>query len=206
MPSRNVLRVDVAEMYYHVYARGASRQTIFSDDEDYRVFLNLLKRYLSKDAVKDRQGREYANFYDSLELIAYCLMPNHFHLFIYQHDAEQISRLMRMILTSYTRHFNTKYHRSGPLFESRFKASHITSDAYLMHISRYIHLNPKDWRNWQWSSLSYFSGSRKAAWVRPGRVMELFDDNRDRYLRFVDEYVDRRDELKNTVSRVAANM
>ncbi|MGH7237394.1 MAG: hypothetical protein ACREGF_02565, partial [Candidatus Saccharimonadales bacterium] len=68
MPSRNVLKIDTAETYYHVYARGASRQAIFLDNDDYAVLLNLYKRYLSKKVSKDNRGLNYNNFYDEIEL------------------------------------------------------------------------------------------------------------------------------------------
>jgi putative transposase len=147
MPSRNILKIDIPHSYYHVYARGGSRQTIYNDAEDYSVFLNLFKRYLSKEPIKDPAGRKYPHFAESIELLAFCLMPNHFHILLYQHDEKTISSLMRGLMTSYSRYFNKKYNRSGPLFESRYKSSRISDDAYLMHISRYIHLNPKRWKN-----------------------------------------------------------
>lgn len=199
MPSRNVVKLDLPETYYHIYARGASRKEIFLDEADYQVFLNLLKRYLSKKPTKDANGREYTNYYDAIELIAYCLIPNHFHLMAYQHDEKLITALMRAVLTSYSRYFNNKYDRSGPLFETRYKSSRISSDTYLMHISRYIHLNPKNWLAWQWSSRDYFLGKYSASWVRPTRVLELFHNSPEKYRQFVDEYVERRDELKALV-------
>ena len=69
-------------------------------------------------------------------------MPNHIHLLVYQHQPQAMAQFMRSVLTSYSRYFNKRYKRSGSLFESRYKASLISDDAYLEHISRYIHLNP----------------------------------------------------------------
>jgi putative transposase len=152
MPGRNVLKVDAAESFYHVYARGGSRGKIFPEAEDYEQFIVLLKRYLSAEEVRDAYGVSYPNFYNKIELLAYCLMPNHFHLLVYQHQQGSMPALMRCLLTSYSRYFNKKYHRSGPLFESRYKASMITDDAYYQHITRYIHLNPRQWRTHEWSS------------------------------------------------------
>jgi hypothetical protein len=77
IPSRNIVKIDVENSFYHVYARGASRKEIFHEDEDYSVFLNLLKRYLDSEPTVDSLGREYNNFYDTLELLAFCLMPKH---------------------------------------------------------------------------------------------------------------------------------
>jgi len=189
MPSRNVIKIDVEKSYYHVYARGASRKEIFLDDEDYSAFLNLFKRYLSAEPVVDRLGREYKNFHGTVELLAFCLMPNHFHILFYQDEEKGISDLMRGLMTSYSGYFNRKYERSGPLFESRYKSSRISDDVYLMHISRYVHLNPKKWRSWQWSSLQEYLGRKDTEWVMPGRILELFT-NAKAYEEFVADYED----------------
>ena len=134
-------------------------------------------------------GREYRSFRESVELLAYCLMPNHFHILFYQEEAKAISSLMRGLMTSYSVYFNRKYKRSGPLFESRYKSSLITSDEYLMHISRYIHLNPKQWKTWQWSSLPEYLSKRDAEWVMPERILELFS-SMEAYREFVADYED----------------
>src|SRR5690349_16275253 len=140
MPSRNILRQFVPDACYHVYNRGVSRQTIFHESEDYAVFLNLLKRYLDVEPIRDPKGREYSSLRGEVELLAYCLMPNHFHLLFYLHEPDAITRLMRAVTGAYTIFYNKKYKRIGPLFQSRFKASHILDEAYLLHISRYIHM------------------------------------------------------------------
>jgi putative transposase len=187
MPSRNVLKVDIPESYYHIYARGNSRGKVFPEAEDYEQFINLLQRYLSAEEARDAYGASYPNFYNKIELIAYCLMPNHFHLFVYQHQQGAMSALMRSLLTSYSRYFNKKYQRSGPLFESRFKASLISDDAYLQHITRYIHLNPRQWRSYKWSSLQYFLQPSSETWIRPKRIVSMFNHSDD-YFQFVEDY------------------
>lgn len=187
MPSRNTRKIMVPESYYHVYARGASKQPIFLDDNDHAVFFNLLKRYLSKTPAKDRLGREYPNYYGIVELLSFCLMKNHFHLLFYQEDEVAIQKVMQSVLTSYVTYFNHRHKRTGPLFESRYKASRITNDAYLLHISRYIHLNPKQWRTHKWSSLPYYLDGKEADWVRPRRVLSLHRTTGE-YRRFVEDY------------------
>lgn len=190
MPSRNVIKIDIPDSYYHVYARGASHREIFYEDEDYRYFLSLFARYLSVDERHDSAGRVYAHLSDQLELLSFCLMPNHFHLLLYQHDERMVSTLMRGVMTSYSHYFNKKYDRTGSMFESRYKSSRISSDEYLLHISRYIHLNHKDWRTWQHSSYPYFVDDSKAPErLTPSRVLELFY-SREKYLEFVADYED----------------
>lgn len=186
MPGRNIYKVDVAESYYHIYSRGVNKRVIFRESKDYAVFLNLLKRYLGKTQQKDRQGRPYPNFYGDIELLAFCLMPNHVHLLCYQYEAGLMQRLMRGLMTSYSVYFNKTYQRRGPLFESRYKASLISSDGYLQHISRYIHLNPQDWRGYVFSSLPYYLGEKQSSWLNPQRMLDLFDG--EPYEEFVSDY------------------
>lgn len=195
------MKLYVPESYYHVYNRGINGRKIFLDEDDYAVFLNLLKRYLSKKPSKDNKGREYDNLYNSLELLSFCVMPNHFHLLIYQKDSDAITKLMGRISTSYATYFNKKYKRKGPLFQERFKASHILRDEYLQHISRYIHLNPKEYKQWQYSSLSYYLKSKKADWVRPQRITELFEKNE--YQAFIEDYRDHKKMLDEIKSELA---
>lgn len=202
MPSRNVIREFAPDSYYHIYNRGVEKRDIFIDDADYRVFLNLLKRYLSEEKTTDKVGRTYSNFYGSLELQSFCLMPNHFHLLIYVgEDERSFSFLMRCLLTSYTVYFNRRYKRVGRLFQGIFKASRITSDSYLQHISRYIHLNPRDYKHWEYSSLDYYLGIKHADWLKPERVLGLFDG--DNYQKFVADYEGNKaavDELKHELA------
>lgn len=203
MPSKNRLKVYVPESYYHIYNRGINGQNIFKDKDDYVVFLNLLKRYLSKKPTKDNKGREYDNFHNNLELLAFCILPNHFHLLLYQDDREAIKDFMGRISTSYATYYNKKYKRYGPLFQDRFKASHILKDEYLHHISRYLHLNPKDYKQWEYSSLPYYLGKKKAEWVRPQKILRLFEDTS--YPTFLDDYRDHRkmlDEIKSELAHI----
>ena len=194
MPARNIEKQYVPETYYHIYNRGVEKRKIFLDDQDYTVFLGLLKRYLSKKSELDKYGRDGVTFYDDIELEAYCLMPNHFHMLIYVgYNPRAMSELMRRVCTSYTMYFNKKYTRVGHLFQGRFKASRITTDEYLVHISRYIHLNPKDYLNWQYSSLPYYIGGWKTEWVRPEKIYGLYEWGS--YEKFLEDYVGYRDTL-----------
>lgn len=194
MPSRNVLKVDVPDSFYHVYARGHGRRAIFRDDEDYRVFLNLFKRHLDIEPARDRIGRQYKHLRNEIELNCYCLLPNHFHLLLYQRSEGAMQQLMRSVMTAYGQYFNKKYDSSGSVFESTYKASMITADEYLMHISRYIHLNPQDWRNYRYSSLPFYLETAPPAWLHSERILELFSDSRQ-YQEFVEDYEDYKKQL-----------
>jgi len=202
MPSRNVIKIDVEHSYYHIYARGASKQSIFREPTDYLFFVSLLSRYLSKKPVVSKAGVGYPHFYGKLELLAYCLMNNHYHLLIYQVTAGSMSGLMRSLMTSYSHYFNLKYKRSGSLFESRYKASRINTPDYLEHISRYIHLNPRYWKRYPYSSVSFYAKSNEPDWLVNKKILDMFD-SRHAYMRFVEDYEDHKnmlDEIKNELA------
>ena len=201
MPSKHIEKTYTPDTFYHVFNRGVGRRSIFKDDKDYAVFLNLLKRYLGDEPAIDKQSREYPWFRNEIQLLAFCLMPNHYHLLVYQTKESAMTSLMRSVCTSYTRYFNKKYKRVGHLFQDRFKASRISSDAYLLHISRYIHLNPKKYKNWQFSSLPYYLGQKQASWLDPQPILELFEG--DSYIEFVEDYESQKDMLEEIKSELA---
>lgn len=203
MPTKNTRKIDVEGAFYHIYNRGVEKRVIFKDDQDYAVFLSFLKRYLDTYPHKDNSGREYTWLAPKVELLAFCLMPNHFHLLALQKKVGGLRAFMQSLLTSYSMYFNWKYKRVGPLFQHRYAASMIDSDSYLLHISRYIHLNPEDWQAWQWSSLPYYLSVKKAGWVHPELVLGLHDDDSTKYQEFLSEYVSRRAILKDIKHQLA---
>lgn len=195
MPSRNIVKAYVSDSFYHVYNRGVEKRNIFLDDQDYQVFLSLLKRYLSKSS-SPLSLQAYRYFGEQLELLAFCLMPNHFHLFFFQHqETKAIIDFMRSVCTSYTLYFNKKYNRVGHLFQSHYKATIVSDDAYLLHITRYIHRNPGRlvFETYEWSSYQYFLGNKFAEWLRPQRILETF--GAENYEDFVNDY----DDFKETL-------
>ena len=202
MPSRNVIKQRLSESYYHVYARGNNKQKIFLDDNDYRYFIKLIERYLSKEQQVSKANVVYPNFAEHIEVIAYCQMINHFHILIYQHQVPYLEKFMRSIMTSYSKFFNFKYERTGPVFESRYKAVWIDQDNYLQHITRYIHLNPGEWKTYEHSSLSYYRDGGEPYWLQASRILENFDSRED-YLSFVADYEGQRDILADIKHQLA---
>ena len=189
MPSPNIIREYVPESYYHVYNRGVEKRIIFHDTQDYAVFMSYMRRHLSSDNNLDSQKRSY-KFFGSVELVAFCLMPNHFHLLLYsKDDPSQIAKFMQSTCVAYSMYFNRRYKRVGGLFQSRFKASRILNDTYLQHITRYIHLNPADYKSYRWSSLRYYLREEKVNWIHPERILDIFGGS---YSEFVDEYYDQK--------------
>lgn len=203
MPSRNVLKLYVADTYYHVYNRGVAKQDVFCGKDDYSVFFNLLKRYLDETPAKDNLAREYPWLRGKVELLAFCLMPNHFHLFFYVKDPSALEKIMRGICTSYAMYFNKKYQRVGPIFQGVYRATNITSDDYLLHITRYIHMNPVDYRSWQPSSLRAYLGKQELTWLQPEKILGLFND-RTEYDNFLADYKDYKSSLDEVKALLAS--
>ncbi|MEO0533955.1 MAG: transposase [Cyanobacteria bacterium P01_A01_bin.123] len=112
--------------YYHLYNRGNNRQNIFFERDNYLFFLRQLRCYLVED---------------TLHVIAYCLMPNHYHLLVYLRK-ENLSARMGLLSLSYTKAMNQRHERCGALFQGPFQAIQVDQKAYLLNLSRYIHLNP----------------------------------------------------------------
>jgi putative transposase len=112
--------------FYHVYNRGNDRQAIFREPDNYFYFLRLLRHHLVEH---------------NIEIIAYCLMPNHYHLLVHL-NAEGLSRRMKSFSVAYTKAMNQRFSRVGSLFQGRFQAKRVEDEAYLLHLTRYIHLNP----------------------------------------------------------------
>lgn len=201
MPTKNRVKVYVSDMYYHLYNRGWNRTLIFQEDEDFVYFEWLLARHLSQQPTQDSKGRECRHLRPVIDLVAYCLMPNHFHLLVYQRDDRAIAQLMSSVLTAYTMYFNKKYKRRGSLFESTYKAVPIVEDTQLMHITRYIHLNHAQYKTWSFSSYTDYSKEARE-WVEPQKILELFS-SRGAYLEFVDDYEDMQRERDRIKSELA---
>ncbi len=203
MPSRNTVKQFDTDAYYHVYNRGVEKRQIFLDDEDYAAFANLCKRHVGPEPTFDNRGREYQWLGDQIEVVAFCLMPNHFHMLVYQSELDAMTAMMRAVCSSYTTYFNSKYDRVGSLFQGIYKASRITREEYLAHITRYIHLNPVDYDTWRWSSVGVYLGRHTIDWIHPERVMDLTPAGCHRYRGFLEDYVDYRAHLENIESFLA---
>jgi putative transposase len=134
--------------FYHIYNRGTEKRDIFMSRSDQDRFLTLL--YLanqSDPADLKLQGRTLLEKVERtgiplVEIVAYCLMPNHFHLLIREIKDGGISKFMQKVTTGYTMYFNKWHERSGSLFQGKFKATHVADDRYLRYLISYIHLNP----------------------------------------------------------------
>lgn len=198
MPSRYIVKDYAEESFYHVFNRGVEKRDIFIDDADYDYFFALLDSYLSPRKPTKQKDRR-PNYYGRIELVAFCLMPNHFHLLIYQgQDKDALQEFMRSICTAYSMYFNKKYDRVGKLFQSRYKAIRVAQEDYFTHISRYIHLNPsdigQDYLEYPYSSIHYWKGVVAPPWLDISRGISQFRSAGD-YLGFLAEYESAKEEL-----------
>lgn len=220
MPAKNAIKIYSENSFYHVYNRGVEKRDIFLDELDFKIFLSYLKTYLlpkdiealgkilssneSSFAEKIKAEKEVPlkNFSSEMDLIAYCLLPNHFHLLIRQKNSDGINRFMQAFTTRYAIHFNKKYHRAGSLFQGVYKAVLIRTEEQLLHVSRYIHLNPfsktglkvQNFQQILWPfSLPEYLGFRKTEWLKQEIVLSYFNRSNkgvNTYTKFMEEYAD----------------
>jgi len=138
--------------YYHLYNRGTEKRVIFRDESDYKHFLFLMYICNTEKSIELRSiGKNFDRGETIMDIGAYCLMPNHFHILVREKIEGGISKYMLKLMTSYSMYFNKKYERTGKLYEGVFKSTYIGSDRYLKYLYSYIHLNPaklinKNWR------------------------------------------------------------
>lgn len=151
MPQRSI--DFVRGSYYHIYNRGNNFQKIFFERESYVHFLRLVNQYVIAENTL---------------VLAYCLMPNHYHLLV-QCDGGDLSRAMQLVSLAYTKGINKRFGRVGSLFQGRFKAIWVDSEEYLVHLVRYIHLNPvkaglvDSALEWEFSSFQEYAGTRNGS-------------------------------------------
>lgn len=138
------------EEYYHVYNRGVDKRTIFQEEADYQRFLLGLEQFNAVQPIGSLFENQFrlknqpelgARDSKLVQIVAYCLNPNHYHLLLKQVSDNGISTFMRRMTGGYVMYFNEKHQRSGSLFQGTFKAAHVADDHYLKHLSVYINLN-----------------------------------------------------------------
>lgn len=187
VPARNALKRYAENGYYHLYNRGVAKGEIFSDPQDYAVFLSYLKQYLSPLQIQEPSKENplqalywYVpkNYWQEIELLAFCLMPNHFHLLTKQRQPRSIESFMRSLLIRYSQYFNKRYQRVGHVFQGVYKGALIDNEQYLWWLSRYIHRNPLEnlkkeqkLSDYSYSSYPAYLGRWLAEWVKPGEIL-----------------------------------
>ncbi|KKQ74084.1 MAG: hypothetical protein US94_C0014G0002 [Berkelbacteria bacterium GW2011_GWB1_38_5] len=170
------------DYYYHIFSRSIAKFVVFNDADDYSRFVEILNLYHFVEF--DYKYSQYNNLSEStksqklkkltksnlfwVEIVAFCVMPTHIHLILKQKIDGGISKYIGKVLNSYTRYFNLRHQRKGPLWEARFKSVLVDSDEQILHLTRYIHLNPtsaglvKNTSDWHFSSYhEYIQTNRK---------------------------------------------
>lgn len=187
--------------YYHIYNRGVEKRNIFIGRRDYQQFLltmdfyrkNPLPAKLSDFKRGIEKIKKVENQIELVQIFSYCLMPNHFHFLIKQNIERGITHFLRKFANSYTRYFNTKYDRIGPLFQGTFKAKLIETDAYLLQVSKYIHRNPlklkRNLHSYSYSSYGYYLSQDKHPFCNTEFILSYFSANNPNlsYQSFVEE-------------------
>ena len=193
--------------YYHVFNRAVNKQVIFHDTGDYFRFLFLIL-YLQSSVVFQQLGRKVKEFIQSraldsgeedeiikkrrVEVVAFCIMPNHFHLIVKESDEGGIAAYMQRVLTSYSKYYNTKYEKSGHVFQGPYQVVHIADDPQLLHLSAYIHRNCREIPKWfkkegQYPWSSYQDFIRESSWsglLVPDIILGQFK-SKEKYHNFV---------------------
>ena len=181
-----ILRIAPGE-YYHIFNRAVSKQVIFHDFSDYARFLFLILYFQAPVKILHigRAVKEFVEYFDqssaltnvdekaiikkrTVELVCFCIMPNHFHLLIKESEEGGIATYMQRVLTASSKYYNTKYEKSGHVFQGPYRAVHIENDRQLLHVSAYIHRNTREISRWfrkedqyPWSSYQDFIGENR---------------------------------------------
>ncbi len=198
MPSR--IFPFVNNQFYHIYNRGVEKRTIFENRSDRNRFIASMI-YYQHEGPKPKfsnstKRKALKNLGDKIvEISCYCLMPNHFHFLLKQSKDNGITEFISKLINSYTKYFNTRHDRIGPLFQGEFKAVLVESDEQLLHLSRYIHLNPlvaylvKDLSLYEWSSYNEYMKDQAGICSKED-ILKFFGESPAKYLQFISDQED----------------
>ena len=193
----------VTGQYYHIINRSIAGYKIYNRNYEYRRFLESMVYYQSPKSLlkfsrylelseKNKQKVLFKQTDQIIDIVAHCIMPTHFHLLLKQNTDNGITKYLFNIKNSYSHYFNCRYKRKGPLWESKFKNIRVKTDEQLIHLTRYIHLNPtsadlvKKPQDWQWSSYhEYLNGEENIC-----QYKDIIDTSPQEYKKFV---LDRKD-------------
>lgn len=187
---------------YHIFNRGSDKRNIFLRSGDYRRFVNTFYYYQfegPKPKLSELSKTKFADFKPSqdkklIEILSFCLMPNHFHFLIKQLKTNGISIFISQATNSYTKYFNTKFKRVGPLLQGTFKSVRAETDEQLIHISRYIHINPvvsgliSKPQHYPWSSYGEYVDGIKG-YCSTDLILSLFASRKE-YRNFTENQID----------------
>jgi putative transposase len=194
MPKRTIRFAP--NTYYHIYNRGAGRQSIVREERNYLYLLRLMKQVASEC---------------NISFIAYGLLPNHYHWLVRQNGDTSAQQLPARVFGSYTRAFNNAYQRSGTLFEGPYEVILVNTDEYLHNLCRYIHANPvlhgiaTAPELWPYSNYLEWIGARQGTLVDRIFIQTHFPDSQQ-YQRFVRDYLTTQTTLPEGLRRYLAEL
>lgn len=186
-----------SDSIYHIYNRGVEKRNIFMNDGDRFRFVLYLNQLNSRESIPN-QSYFNKNFLSSefkevgppqistlVDILAFALMPNHYHLMVRQRDDGGISQFMQKLGTAYTMFFNEKHSHSGVLFQGKYKYKAVVSDAQLLYLPHYIHLNPlgilggptslNKLEQYRWSSYPDYIGNKNfSSVIEPREILNIF--------------------------------
>lgn len=172
-------------MGYHVWCRGKRRRAVFRDAEDKRVFLNIIRRHLSELPEHDRWGRPYRKLGGQVRIFTFALLPNHFHLVLFQLTRDGVKALMHSTMRAYVAHFNAKYGETGQLFAGAYRARELDTDGKIRTAIAYVHDNHGSDCFCEFCGHRYYAenGSVAPSWMAVDQALEIFG-GRQAYARF----------------------
>lgn len=196
--------------YYHIFNRGVGKMDIFKDPFDKQNFLLRMKENLFPEMVpisvrKASPGGYFRKLLPSgaFTLLAYCLMPNHFHFLLRQNTALPISKFMLKVCGSYVKYFNLRHERVGSLFQDQYKAVRVETDSQLLWLSAYIHNNPRvaglveDLNNHPWNSYLDYLNSDNETIVDKAFILGMMANEEQQYKKFVSDACEKIKERKD---------
>ena len=186
--------------FYHIYNRGTDKRDIFLCEENYFRFLRSMEEFNSTESCGGlyekylqgkRESRHSMSTKSLVEIITYCLNPNHYHFILKQICDKGIEKFMQKLGNGYTKYFNSKHDRSGVLFQGAFKSVHIKTSTHLLYLSAYVNKNYNihgyGREEWRFSSLPDYLGKRSDKLCNKEVILSQFDDKFNRYADFMKE-------------------
>jgi len=208
MTAQGLKKTNKDKVCFHVYNRGAADGMIFNDKQDYELFLSFLEGYLTLPPTSENlqktftvNGRAFRgvphqpkNYFNKIELLGYCLAPDHFHLLLRPIVKNSLEGFMRSLSTKYSIYFNKKYQRQGSLFGGPYKLAPINDAPCLLNMTRYFHNHCQEKKGDnlinRYSSYAEYLGKRKTSWVKASIVLSFFENFKNKFLKNIKNYED----------------
>lgn len=196
MSAKNLKTKDPHGAYFHIYNKGVENRILFNDEEDYHVFLGFLKGYLTAPLDPEHIKKDFTvngrifrgtphqpkNYLNKIELIAFSLNPDRFHLVLRPLAKGSLENFIRSLCTRYSIYFNKRYKRTGSLFDGPYKSIQVQDEPTLLHLTQYLHHTGEN------SSYKEYLGTRHNPWVKSEAVLSCLGNGADEYKNLVEKY------------------